>query len=174
MKTGSIITYLSGCVLLTIPIMIWNAILVDRLPKAYSDENFWKDIPPIIVYGENTFRILAFVLPVFMPLNIATPSQMTGLVIYLVGALAYFSAWAAQLFFPQSAWSTSLMGFLAPAYTPLLWLTGIGLIGDSFFFPAPYRSWVYITIAFLFVAFHCLHTWLVYLRTFPPIHGNLE
>ncbi|MBF0550856.1 MAG: hypothetical protein HQK60_10005 [Deltaproteobacteria bacterium] len=169
MKTASIAMYLSGCVLLTIPIMIWNAILADRLPRAYSDENFWKDIPPVIVYGENTFRILVFVLPVFMPLHIATPSQMTGLVIYLAGTLAYFSAWVAQLYFPQSAWSTSLMGFLAPAYTPLLWLTGIGLIGDSLYFPVPYRSWCYIVIAVLFVVFHCLHTRLVYLRTFPRI-----
>jgi hypothetical protein len=49
---------------------------------------------------------------------------------------------------------SSLIGSTATAWTPLLWLVGIGLVGDSFYFSIPYKPWFYILPSIIFVAFH--------------------
>jgi len=127
-------------------------------------EFFWKDIPPVVGIIENTLRIIVFILPLLMPLTIKTSRQKIGLGIYLVGAAIYFLSWILQIYSPESAWSSSLFGFLAPAYTSLIWLIGIGLIGDKLFARVPYKPIAYITIATIFVVFHTTHTYIVYTR----------
>jgi len=52
MKVTSFIDYLLNCLLLLLPIMAWNLIFASKLPRAYSDEVFSKDIPSFIEYGE--------------------------------------------------------------------------------------------------------------------------
>ena len=59
-----------------------------------------------------------------------------------------------------------MLGFLAPAYTPLLWLIGIGLLGENFYFSVRYRPLYYIAPAVLFLIFHCTHVAIVYLQNF--------
>ncbi len=164
MKTTAVLKYLLNCFLLIIPALILNLLWAARLPPMWLFESFWKDIPPAIVYGERISSIAVNVLPVFMPLRISTKRQRTGLVVYIIGVLTYFLAWVFMVYFPQSTWSTSLIGSTATAWTSLLWLIGIGLIGDSLYFPIPYRSWVYISLAVIFAAFHTLHAVIVYLR----------
>jgi hypothetical protein len=162
----NITPFLLNCLLLLIPIMAWNMIFANKLPRLYSPDVFEKNIPAIITYGENIFRLIIFILPLLMPIRIETPMQKLGLGLYIAGTLIYFLSWLAQMYFPQSAWSLSLLGSLAPAYTPLIWLTGIGLIGSSLYFSSPYRSWMYITLSLLFVAFHLSHTFIAYQRSF--------
>jgi hypothetical protein len=70
------------------------------------------------------------------------------------------------MIFPQSRWSTSWLGFLAPAYTPLIWLTGLGLTGRRFYWPWPYRWWLYVGLACGFVALHVTHASIVYARNY--------
>ena len=158
--------YLLNCMLLLLPIMVWNLIFASRLPPAYSTEIFWKDIPSFIANGENIFRLIVFVLPVLMPIKIETQGQKLGLRLYIAGTAIYFMSWLAQIYFPQSAWSLSAFGFLAPAYTPLIWLIGIGLIGNTLYFSSPYRSRMYIAISTIFIGFHLSHALTVYLRNF--------
>jgi hypothetical protein len=146
--------------------MAWNWFLADKLPRAYAAEIFDHNIPSFIVNGENIFRAIVFILPLLMPLRIETPTQKLGLWLNISGTLVYFLSWLAQIYFPQSAWSLSAFGFLAPAYTPLIWLTGIGLIGNTFHFQSSYRSWMYIATAVIFIGFHLAHTTTVYLRNF--------
>jgi hypothetical protein len=100
-----------------------------------------------------------------MPLRITTGTQTLGMGLYLAGTLLYFLSWLALISFPHSAWSTSAAGFLAPAYTPLIWLIGIGLIGSSLYFTAPYHPWMYLALSAIFIAFHLTHTLTIYLRT---------
>ncbi len=164
MKTTSLTNYLLNCLLLILPIMAWNILFANKLPRSYSQEIFWKDIPSFIANGENIFRLLVFILPLLMPLRIETPSQKLGLWIYITGTVIYFLSWLMQMYFPQSAWSLSVFGFLAPAYTPLIWLVGISLIGSTLYFSAPYRSWMYIVISIIFLSFHLSHAITVYLR----------
>ncbi len=166
MKITTMKNYLLNCILLLLPIMAWNAIFSSKLPWAYTEAVFWKDIPSVIANGENFFRLLVFMLPVLMPLRIETQSQKIGVWLYIVGTAIYFISWLAQMLFPQSAWSLSALGFLAPAYTPLILLVGIGLIGNALYFNSPYRSWMYIAVAIIFDGFHFSHALTVYLRNY--------
>ena len=159
-----ILRYALNCFILVIPIFLWNILFATSLPSGFSMEFFWKDIPPIVGTTENITRIIAFFLPLLMPLTIQTRQQRIGLGIYLAGVAIYFLSWIMQIYSPDSAWSSSVFGFLAPAYTTLIWFIGIGLIGDRLFFQVPYKRIIYIAISTVFVVFHTTHTYIVYTR----------
>lgn len=162
----SLFRYLSNCILLTIPALLWNLLFMNRLPPAFLPDIFWHNIPPLVAYGENISRLLLFFLPVLMPLQLVRRQQKTGMALYIIGTLIYFLSWIPLMFFPESAWSMSAVGFLAPAYTPLIWAIGIGLIGDELYISVPYRSWMYIALSVVFVLFHLSHTTIVYMQNF--------
>jgi hypothetical protein len=164
MQLQTLKTYLFNCLWLLVPVMLFDGLLTARLPAQYQMDVFWKDIPAFIATGENLFRIIVFILPLLMPLSITTRPQKIGLWVYLLGTLVYFLSWAAQILWPHSAWSLSLPGALAPAYTALFWLVGIGLIGSRLYFKSPYRPWMYITLSGVFIAFHLAHSWLIFGR----------
>lgn len=164
MKPPTVFGYLFSCFLLIVPVLVLNLAWILRLPPMWQSGVFWKDIPPIIVYGEAISRIAVNVLPVLMPLHVVTKEQRLGLMIYLLGILGYFLSWVLLVYFPQSAWSTSLIGSTAAAWTSVFWLIGIGLIGDSLFVPIWYRSWVYLVLSVIFACFHTLHAVVVYFR----------
>lgn len=159
-----ILQYALNCFILLIPIFLWNILFATSLPRGYSIEFFWKDIPPIVGTTENILRIIAFFLPLLMPLTIKTTSQKIGLGIYLAGVAIYFLSWIMQIYYPDSTWSSSLFGFLAPAYTTIIWLIGIGLIGNKLFIKIPYHPIIYITISAVFVFVHTTHAYIVYTR----------
>lgn len=164
MLISTILKYGSNSFLLVIPALVVNLFWASRLPPEWQFDVFWKDIPPVIAYGERIASLVVNILPVIMPLSISTLRQKKGLVVYLVGMLAYVAAWIMMVYFPQSAWSMSLIGSTATAWTPLVWLIGIGLIGDSFYFSLPYKPLYYILPSSIFLAFHFSHALLVYLR----------
>ncbi len=161
---STLVNYLLNGMLLLLPIMAWNMIFTSKLPAMYSQEVFEKNIPSFITIGENLFRLIVFILPLLMPIHLETPIQKLGLALYITGTVIYFVSWLAQMYWPQSNWSISIFGSLAPAYTPLIWLIGIGLIGRTLYFASPYRSWMYIMLSLIFVAFHVSHTLIVYQR----------
>lgn len=165
MKFQQLKKYFFNCFLLTIPILLWDYIFTDKLPKAFQPGIFWKDIPAYITYGENISRLVMFVFISIMPLKIITSQQKNGLRLYVIGTLLYFCAWLILMYLPNTAWSNSVLGLLAPAYTPLVWLVGIGFIGNSFFFKIPFKRWLYFLIVLIFLIFHNWHTYLIYFRT---------
>ena len=165
MNIGSIKKYALSCFLLTIPILVWNIVMANKLPEDFQSETFWKDIPTFLTYGENISRIVVFMLTLLMPLSISTITQKKGLVLYAGGTMLYFASWLILIYFPDSEWSKNVIGFMAPAYTPLIWLTGIGLIGNSFYFNLPYRRWFFISTSIIFLMFHNFHTITIYFRT---------
>lgn len=158
------LNYALNCFVLIIPVFLWNILFATSLPRGYSMEFFWKDIPPIIGISENVLRIIVFFLPLLMPLTIETGAQRTGMGIYLAGLVVYFLSWVLQIYCPDSVWSRSVFGFLAPAYTTMIWLVGIGLIGSRLFIKVPYKPAVYIVISAVFVAIHTTHAYIVYAR----------
>jgi len=157
--------YSLNCFLLTIPIMLWNVFLTKKLPEAFQPEIFWDDIPSFLTFGENISRIIVFTLTFLMPLSILTSTQKKGLFLYISGSILYFASWLILIYFPESGWSNSILGFMAPAYTPFLWLTGIGLIGNSYYFNLTYRRWQFIGTSLVFLMFHNFHTLTIYFRT---------
>ena len=168
MNITSIRPYWANCFLLTLPVLIWNLILTTKLPPAYQPNVFGHSIPPWITYGETTFRSIVFLLALLMPLGLATDTQKKGLFLYTIGLLAYFASWVPLIYFPASSWSQSWPGFMAPAYTPFVWLTGIGFIGHSFSINLRFHRWYFLLMALLFILFHTLHTYLIYSR----VHGS--
>lgn len=156
--------YLLNCFLLLVPILIWNIMLTNYLPDSYSPALFWKDIPTFIVIPENILRIIVMALPAIMILSIKTSIQKAGLALYIIGSIFYYMSWILVIFSPESNWSQSAPGFMAPAYTTIIWFAGIGLIGRKSFFKIRDLSMIYIFISVLFVIFHILHTYLVYIR----------
>jgi len=161
MKSTNFYKYFLNCFVLTIPILIWNILLTDQLPKTTKPE-ILQNVSVFITYGENIVRIIVFALMVFMPVKISKPIQRQGLILFLLGTVIYFASWLILIFYPDSLWSKSNLGVLSPAYTPVIWLIGIGLIGDTFYFNLPYKRWVFISLLILFLVFHNIHTYKMY------------
>ena len=161
-KIKKVRKYFLNCFLLLIPVFIWNVIFESSLPKDYSPDVFWRNIPLFIGVCENVLRIIVLVLPVIMVLSLKTKSQKTGFVVFLLGVILYFASWSFQIWFPESAWSKSLLGFMAPAYTTIVWFVGIALIGSKSFFRIPFLSLIYIMVSAIFVVFHSLHAYIVF------------
>ncbi len=156
---------LSNTFWLMMPILAFNIAFVRKLPPAYQMDVFWRDIPTWISTPENGFRAIVFLLPLVMRLRAVTPAEKAGFILYGFGTLVYFAAWGALILSPQSPWSRSAAGFMAPAYTPAFFLLGISLIGDTLTIPAlRYSPWVYRVFAALFLIFHNLHAWTVFNR----------
>ncbi len=165
MKLSNIAPYLANAFCLLIPALAFNVLFMRYLPRNYQMDTFWNNIPAWIGIPENLLRLPVFLLPLVMRLQISTDSQRVGLGLYLAGTLVYFLAWGAQIMFPLSAWSTSMIGFMAPAFTPAVFLVGIGLIGDTLTVPKiPWTPWIYFALCGAFLIFHNLHMGLVYIR----------
>jgi hypothetical protein len=141
-----------------IPILVWNGIFTSKLPAAFSPTSFDRNVPFYIIAGENTFRFTVFLMPLFLRLRISTPIGKTGTALFLFGVLLYFLSWLVLIYAPASRWSASILGFCAPACTPLIWLVGISLMADSYYFDAAYSKWHFIVPSLGFLLFHILHT----------------
>jgi hypothetical protein len=142
-----------NCLWLLIPILAWNAIFSSKL--AHPAFEFDEAAPRWVLLLENLLRFVVFVLPLFMPLRWDTAQSKLGTVVYVIGVLVYFASWIPLMIAPESGWSNSLFGFLAPAYTPLIWLIGMGLMGGW---------WPYLILSVVFVGVHMGHWWQVYER----------
>lgn len=154
-------------VLLIIPPMIITFGLWGVLPAAYSPDIFWKNIPNWLGLFENVFRILVFSLPGILYFGNREKGQPLGWYAYFGGLAAYLASYLMQIVFPNSSWSLSVIGFTAPAWSTILWLTGIGLVCKRTWLPLPWYRSVYLSIASIFLIFHIWHTGLVY---FNMIH----
>ena len=132
-------------------------------PSAMSE--FWRDIPTPLVLIENLLRASVFGLPFAMPLEIATKPARRALWVFVLGTLVYFVSWLALMYQPHSAWSSSVLGSLAPVYTPILWLPGLAVLGQRLFWGHFYRWWMYLFLCVGFLAAHITHAAIVYARS---------
>lgn len=151
--------------LLLVPAAVWNIALRRYLPTSFAPAEFDRDIPTALALTENGLRLAIFVLPFLMPLDLTVPGRNRALFVFTAGTLLYFASWLPLILLPSSAWSSSALGFAAPAYTPALWLLGIALLGRRLFWGTFYRRWMYAAIAIAFLAAHVSHTVLVFART---------
>ncbi len=164
MNTDTFRKYFFNCFLLILPVMAWNIALTDQLPATFRPAVFWNDIPPYLAYGEHISRALIFLLSLLMPLQIKTELQRTGLVLYAAGLFLYCASWIPLIYFPDSPWSLSVPGFMAPAWTPLFWLTGIALAGGRFYFSLPFARLIFLLVSAVFLVFHNMHAYMIYHR----------
>ena len=137
-----------SCLWLVLPLLAFNLVFASRLPARYSAA---AAVPTWLAWLEHGLRVVVFVGPVFIPLAIGEAHQRWGLKIFAVGVLVYVASWLPILLAPESGWSRSVLGGLAPAYTPLGFFLGIAVIG---------RSSVYGLAALAFLITHNASTWL--------------
>ena len=158
------VAYAKCAGLLVVLPMAWNAVMSSRLPRAYSPEVFSSNIPGVLSKTENTLRILVVALPFFAPLELISFAQKVGVATFGVGLTVYFVSWLPLIIVPNSAWSRSAAGFLAPAYTPIVWLIGLALLMQRLHWGSPYRWWFYLVLSVGFVAAHVTHAIIVFRR----------
>lgn len=120
--------FLRNGLLLTFPPLIICAVLAGLLPKSFSMENFWKDIPAWLGIGENASRVLVFSFPLILCFGKKDKTQDIGWFVYIAGVCLYLASYLMQIFFPESAWSKSAFGFTATAWTTLAFFLGIDLV----------------------------------------------
>jgi len=163
--------YLANCFWLMLPPMAISGLLGGDLPPVFQAETFWQDIPIWISWTENLSRILLIGLTVIMPFSAVTSRQRWGFAAYSLGLVLYGLAWWTLIVLPDTSWSTSFIGFAAPAYVPLIWLLGIGLVGSRGEGAGRRTaSWLYFASAIVFLVSHNVHTLLIYARhAKPPI-----
>ena len=157
--------YALSCGLLLIPAIAWNLVFTSMLMPPPAMTEFWRDIPAPLVAIENALRALVFGLPFVMPLQIETKLERRALLVFVLGTAVYFASWLALMFWPYSPWSSSLLGALAPAYMPILFLPSLAVLGKRLFWGHFYRWWMYLPVCFGFLAVHITHGAFVYLRS---------
>jgi hypothetical protein len=86
-------------------------------------------------------RVVVLGAPLLMPLSSGAPGSRRAFAVHAVGLAAYVAAWAAVVWAPESAWSTSSVGFTALAWTSIILFTGIGL-GSTLRFVSWYQPWM--------------------------------
>ena len=137
---------LLNCFWLLVPLLAWNIFLGPKITieQVISDAHS----PQWLLTLENLTRIAVFMLPLFMPLKLDNTASKLGLTVYIAGTLFYLASWLPLLLSPDSAWSMSPVGLLAPRLTPLLPFLGIALIGNS---------GGYAGLSLIFIALHIWH-----------------
>ena len=157
--------YARSCGLLLLPAIAWNVAFTGTLMPASAMPEFWRDIPAPLVFIENVLRALVFGRPFAMPFQMTTQRDRRALAVFVLGTLVYFASWVALMYWPQSAWSGRVLGALAPAYTPILWLAALAVLGQRLFWGRFYRWWMYLVVCIGFLAAHVGHAALVELRS---------
>ncbi len=71
--------------ILVIPALIVSLGLWNYLPAAYSQENFSRNIPNTLELLENIFRVLMFVIPVFLLYGAENRTQILGWCLNAIG-----------------------------------------------------------------------------------------
>lgn len=167
MGAQPVVRYLRNCFWLMVPVLGFNLLFARALPRAFQSDVFSHDIPLGISVPENVLRGLVFVLLLLMPLTRpAGGARIPGIVMYSIGLGLYFASWTALILSPTGSWSTTAVGFMAPAWTPIVWFGGIALLSEERLF-APvrfYRRWMFLVACVLFLLFHNAHAALVFSR----------
>jgi hypothetical protein len=152
---------------LTLPPLLFSLGLMWIGPTPLTPAAFNKDVPTLLIYSENILRIVVFAMPAFLTVGIAAKTQRRGLWLYLAGVAIYCATYAIQNYLPDSTWSRSMIGFTASAYTNLIWMIGLGLMGNKFYFPqiVRYHPVYFIVPATIFIGLHVAHTILFFRLT---------
>jgi len=151
---------------LWLPPLVASFAFWPNLGPSYQPDIFWHDIPSVLGIVENTSRFGVITFSALLLMSWRTHSERTGWIIYTVGFALYALCQWAIVLGPTGWWATSAFGFLAPAYTPIIFVVGIGLIGSK-----PITSqlmwvrWLFWPTAVVFLFSHNTHALMVFLRT---------
>jgi len=146
-------TYKNNCFWFFIPIIISNIALTKYLP-----EHYLKNINHPIVTIETIARTITIAFSAIMAININNEIGKIGLIIYIIGILIYFCSYFIVIKFSVK----NLVIILAPYWTSVLWLIGIGLLGNKLFINIPYHYAIYVLISISFAVIHSIHGYMCF------------
>jgi len=152
-----ILKYINNCFLLFIPILIFNILFFKKLPS-----NYLKNISHPIIIMETIARIITIVFSIIMAMNIHNRTGKTGLIIYIIGIIIYFTSYFIEIYFSNTLFGRNIILILAPYWTSIIWLMGIGLLGNRLFVNIPYHFTVYLILSITFATIHTIHGYLCY------------
>jgi len=140
---------MNNCFWFFIPIIIFNIIFTKYLP-----EHYLKKIKHPIVTLETIARIITIAFSVILEINLDDKIGKTGLIIYIIGVLIYFCSYFIVIKLPATSFNNNIVVLLAPYWTSVLWLIGIGLLGNHYI--------IYIIISIVFAILHSIHGYICY------------
>ena len=149
--------YKYTCFWLFVPIIIFNIIFFQRLPSHYL-----RDISHYVVIIETITRILTIVFSLIMIIHLKEKIEKIGLILYIIGAFIYFLSYFAVIIFGNTLFGKNIIVVLAPYWTSVLWLIGIGLLGNKLFIKIPYHYSFYIILSIVFGIIHTYHGYICY------------
>jgi len=152
-----ILKYINNCFLLFIPILLFNILFFKKLPSHYL-----KNISNPIIKMETIIRIILIAFSMIMAVNIQNKIEKIGIIIYIIGIIIYFTSYFIEIYASNSLFGRNLIFILAPYWTSVIWLTGIGLAGNRLFINITYHFSVYLILSVIFTAIHTIHGYLCY------------
>jgi hypothetical protein len=153
----NILEYKNTCFWIFIPIIIFDIIFFSKLPSHYL-----KKIIHPIVNIETITRIITIALSLIMAIHSENKSGKTGLIIYILGVIIYFFSYFVEIYFTETVFGKNIFVILAPYRTSVIWLIGIGLLGNKLFLNIPYHYLIYIFLSITFSAVHTYHGYICY------------
>jgi len=149
--------YKNNCFWFFIPVIIFNIVFTKYLPEFYL-----KNTKSPIVTIETIARVITIAFSVIMAINLDNKIGKTGLVVYIIGVFIYFCSYFIVIKIPAISFHNNIIVLLAPYWTSVLWLIGIGLLGNKLFINIPYHYAAYIVISIVFAAIHSIHGYICY------------
>ena len=129
--------------LFLIPPLLLNAASHTKLHR----EAFHQPVPAWITISEQLTRAAVFGYPMALPVNTNHDLFYPGLAVYIGGLVLYSASWFLNCTDPERGLADNVFIKFAPAYTPLIWLTGISMMAESRIEPI---------LSVLFIGFHLL------------------
>jgi len=158
MNRSKIIQYLyRNCFLLFIPVILFDIAFTKYLPELY-----FKNIPHIIVPIETAVRIILISLSAIMKINTQNRKGKIGVLIYITGLILYFVSYFVLINYADVVIGKNMILQLSGYWTAMIWLIGIGLIGNRSFVKVPYHYTFYIILSILFGIMHTYYGYILF------------
>jgi len=143
--TNIILKYINNCFLFFIPILIINILFFKKLPSYYL-----KNISHPIIIAETITRIITIAFSMIMAIDIKNKTGKIDLIIYIIGIIIYFTSYFIEIYAPNTLFGKNIIFILAPYWTSVIWLIGIGIVGNRLFVNIPYHFTVYLVLSITF------------------------
>ncbi len=152
-----------SCLWLWVPPLGASLALWGQLPPAYQPEYFDRWVPPLLGLAETILKLGAIVISTLLVLGWSRSRNRLGLGLYGIGVAIYLASYLVLIRAPDAPWAQSFVGFTAPAFTPAIWITGIGLmISHGVGLPTRWLQLGFWGCAIGFLVTHNINASLVY------------
>ena len=152
------------CLWLWVPPLGASLALWGQLPPAYQPEYFDLWVPLLLGYAETILKLSAIVISALLVVGSSQQRHPLGLGLYLCGVVIYLGSYLALIRAPDGLWAQSFVGFTAPAFTPAIWIVGIGLmVSHGIRLPTRWLQIGYWACATGFIVTHNINASMVFM-----------